>query len=164
MAIVNNKTGETRAVGLVLHVRGTFRLDTSMDEVMVWNRDTKNYSVEYLCGDWFATVDANDEVLNEYRQSIQDQIKRNDELDAIEALKCLRVGATVKVIKGRKIKIGTIAKVLRIIQGDHYEMVFLDNGLVTYSNNLDIEFNGEFIAPLFRSKYKRNELQAFRPL
>lgn len=148
MAIVNRKTNETSHIGAVLHVRGTFRMDMSMDEVFIWHPKTKTVSIEYICGDTWAEVDASPETRQAYYDSIRDMQKEYDRINLERKAKSIQVGSIIKVVRGRKVPKGTIAEVLRIESTTNYTMIFLSNGLVTYDKNVSIRYNGEFIEPL----------------
>lgn len=148
MAITNTKTGEIRAIGCVLYVRGTFRCDTSMDEVLIWHPDTKTVSTEYIMGDTWAKVDASQETKDAYYKMVQDHAAHLETVNAERKLKSLREGCRVKVVKGRKVPIGTIARVSRIIETSAYTMLILDNGLKTYDQNVLVEYQGEYIEPM----------------
>lgn len=148
MAIVNKKTGETTYIGMVLYVRGTFRMDTSMDEVLIWNAETKTVSIKYIMGDTWATVDASPETKQAYYDSIRDR-QAEIELENIDAKKqSLQVGSTVKVVRGRNVPLNTIAKITRLVEAPRFTMIHLDNGLKTYSQNVVIDYNGQWVEPL----------------
>lgn len=149
MAVYNRKTGEQKHVGMVLHVRGTFFMDTSMDEVLIWNPDNKSTFTIRLCGDeWFAEKDASAEIIEAYYSMIRNLQEECDKENAESILKSVRVGATIKVVRGRLVKKGTISKVKSIYQGPGYTTIYLEDGSKTYSNNVLVEYRGEFIEPL----------------
>jgi hypothetical protein len=153
MAIVNKKLNTAKHVGMILHVRGTFRMDTSMDEVLIWNPETKSSFVEYIMGDSWAEVDASDEIKAEYRQSIVNRQKECDFLNAESVLKSIRIGATVLVVRGRKVPKGKISVIQKIEDFGYGKVVFLDDGTYTYDRNVQVLYKNEFIEPELPMNY-----------
>lgn len=148
MAITNKRLGTVEHVGMVLKVRGTFRQDTSMDEVLVWHPETGRTSYVYLCGDTFAEVDASDEIKQAYRDSVRNYALELIALNDENRLKSVQVGSVIRVVGGRKTPKGTIAKVVAKRVEPHYTMLILDNGMATYESNVLVQYNGEFIEPI----------------
>lgn len=147
MSVFNKRLGTNEHVGMVLHIRGTFRMDTSMDEVLIWNPLTKSSFVEYISGDTFAEVDASEEVKLAYRQSIIDHQKHLDSLNAENLLKSIRVGSEVLVVRGRKVPKGKSGVVSKIYDNGTYKTLVLDDGTRVYDNNVQVKFGDDFIEP-----------------
>ena len=153
MAIINTETNITSHSGMVLHVRGTFRMDTSMDEVLIWDPIREIAFTEYIMGNTWAEVDASDEIKAQYRQSIVDRQKECDFLNAESVLRSIRVGATVLVVRGRKVPKGKISVIQKIEDFGYGKVVFLDDGTYTYDRNVQVLYKDEFIEPELPMNY-----------
>ncbi len=147
MALTNKRLGLTEHVGMILHVRGTFTMDTSMDEVLIWNPETKSPFTQLISGDTFAEVDASDELKLEYRQFVMNHQLKIDELNRVSKLRTIKAGSVVKVVRGRKVAKGTVFTVKKVVESSYGNLVFLDDSTFTYESNLEIEFEGKFIEP-----------------
>lgn len=147
MAIVNKTLNTEEYVGMVLRVRGTFRMDVSMDEVLIWDPIHKVAFVEYIMGDTWANVDASEEVKAEYYQSIVDRQNELDQLNNESLLKSIRVGAEIKVVRGRKVPKGLIGIVKLIHNGNFGESILLEDGTWVSSKNVQVNYKGQFVEP-----------------
>ncbi len=145
MSMFNTKTGEEKSKGLILHVRGTFRMDMSMDEVLIWDPETNACSIEYLCGDWYAEVDASEKTIKNYYSSIRSRQLVLDDINTKAKKLELKVGSKIKVIRGKNIEKDYIGHITKVFN-DNYNTIFVD-GKRTYARNVQIEVNGLFKDP-----------------
>lgn len=147
MGIRNSKTGEVTHQGLVLSIRDVNILDMYADEVLAWDPVNQKTTAHTIMGDHYATVDATPEVKDQYNAFL---LKKNEEYLARVAelkLKTLKVGATVKVVRGRKVPKGTVAVIRDIRTSANYTMIVLDNGQATYKQNVEILVGDVFVEP-----------------
>lgn len=144
MSIYNRSTKEETHKGMVLHVRGTFKMDMSMDEVLIWDPSTKSCFTKTICGDWYAEVDASDEVKAQYYKLIQDTAEHYKKLNAEARLKDFHVGCEIKVVRGRKVPLNTVAKVTSISKTQFGDKLNLNTGISVWAKNCHILVDGSF--------------------
>lgn len=145
MAIYNTKTGERKLEGCVISERGTFRMDTSMDEIKYWNREKGHPDVMYLSqGDWHVErgSDLSSEI-QDFLWKYEADLRIKAEARALEReARTLKIGSTVRVVRGRKVPKGTQGKVVNhhyFSVWGNYEVALVDsngNEFRTDSTNL----------------------------
>jgi len=151
MAIFNRVTGERTYIGLIISERGTFRLDTSMDEVVVWNVQKQHAETIYLGqGDEHVErgQDLSPENLEQYNQYTRRQHDLRMLANADRLVRTLAIGSTIRVVHGRNVPTNTIGVVNRILKASKFiQLVFVDKEGVefkTYARNIEMQVNGEF--------------------
>lgn len=141
MAIYNTKTKERKWEGCVISERGTFRMDTSMDEIKVWDKEKQAPYVFYLAQcDWYVErgSDLTDENRKEYNAYLEKRKQYILKVEQERFKKSLKKGDEVKVIKGRKVPIGTVGIVFFITDGIYGAKIgILVNEEIKYYTYLD---------------------------
>lgn len=154
MSIYNRKTGEEKFKGMVLKVWGTFQMDMSFDEVLYWCEESQTSKTTRICGDWWAEVDASEEIRQKYMNQIESQIIKSEEDYAEQQKRVVKVGSVVKVVRGRKMPKEVVFKVTRIEKMQFGTLIFNCVGDCTYIRNVQVEVDGKFQEPI-KEAYKK---------
>jgi len=151
MAIKNRVTGEKTYMGMIISERGTFRMDTLMDEVVVWNGEKQCPETIYLgqCDEHVERgQDLSPENLEQYSQWEKKQYQKLLLKAADKLARTLVVGSTVKVVHGRNVPINTVGVVVSIFKASNFTQlrIVTAGGIEykTYTRNVDMLVNGEF--------------------
>jgi len=153
MAIYNRKTKERKYIGDVISDRGTFRMDTSMDEVVIWNWDKMCTETIYLCG-YDEYIERGYKMSEETKKAYYAYQEMWEAKRAMmhkrEMERALKKGEMVKVVRGRKVPLNTIGEVFFIKEGISITTITIGiidedgNKHYTSARNLEKIDGGEF--------------------